>query len=145
MKTKKYFQVQDQKFELEFEKDLTGNLIIPIYAKIPPDKKIQNLFMSVDESDFDEDLKSLAPENLHGNWVTNCYLQLQKLVVSHFIRYGRVLPVDLEAYCAESVLVAISIGDGLSRPLDMDERRFLFKKMLVETSGTLKIPVSIPF
>jgi hypothetical protein len=144
MKIKKSFQVKGLKFEIELEKDVMGKLIVPLYAKIPPENKIQNLFMSVDESNFDEDLKSLTPDNLEGNWVTSCYLQLQKLVVSHFIKFGRVLPADLEAYCAESLQVVISIGDRLSRPLDLNEKRFLFKKMLIETSDELKIPVNIP-
>ena len=72
MKVKKHFQINSSRFEIELEKDIMGNLIVPIYANIPPDKKILNMLMSVDESNFDEDLKALVPENLEGNWINSC-------------------------------------------------------------------------
>ena len=144
MKVKKYFQINESKFEIEIEKDIMGNLIVPIYAKTPPENKILNMLMSVDESNFDEDLKALIPDTLEGNWIDSCYLQLQKLTVSHFIQYARVLPVDLEAYCSESMLVIISIGEGLSQPLSLDQKRSTFKQILTETSNDLKVPLTIP-
>jgi hypothetical protein len=144
MKKTKYYRNNEFNFKIDLELDLQGRFVIPLYAKIPPKSFVKNLVMFSEEEDFDEDMRILIPESLGDDLYISCCNQLDKAILSHVNKFGQILPADLSQLCALSLLVMSSISEAVGRPFSLDEKRKMFKILMVDTSKALKIPIELP-
>lgn len=118
MKIIRTFSSKEGPFRIELEKDYRGKIKVPLYIN-----KLKNgteIILYVNEYDFDQDMKTLVPEAFGEDFVMACFRQLEKLIEGHFTRYGRILPADLELYCAESLAVIVAISETSPPYLSID-------------------------
>ncbi len=144
MKIFKTYRLKEGSLKLELEKDFRGKIVLPMYIEFRPEVKA-NLILYVNESDFDEDMKTLVPDSIGSDFFLSCIEQLRKLVDAHVKRFGRILPADLEMYCTESLVVIIALGKVLHSPLNPDAEKIAFQSILTKFSNEQNIPIEIQF
>jgi hypothetical protein len=143
METKiKAYKIKEGRFKIELGKAYGGRLVLPMYINKPPTAKVQ-LTLIVQESDFDEDMKILVPVSIGDDLFDTCYELLRKLIKSHIMRFGRILPADLETYCTEYVLVISSIVEAGGKPLNPTAKKYVFKSILTKLSDELNLPIEL--
>lgn len=144
MEKTKYYRTAEIDFTINIEQPEHGKVKIPVYANIPAHSLLKSLTVTLSENDFDSDMEILVPASFGDDWGEACFNQLQVRVVKHIQDYGRILPADLECFIAEMVLVISSIGEAIQQPLSFDMRKDVFKRVLVDISDELNIPIEIP-
>jgi len=144
MEITKNYKTKEISFSMKLNKNSSGKIEIPIYAKMPSNVKFEQMSAGISEKDFDEDMKILVPESLGNDWAESCFKQLQKRLKMHFNQYGRIQPADLECFIGEYLLVMGNIGDAINQPMSLSVKQMLFKKFLTDISEELNIPVQIP-
>lgn len=142
MKATKTYHIKEGRLKIELEKDYRGKFILPIYMD-KPTNAVGEMVVFVNETDFDEDMKILIPESLGDDWFLACQNQLEKMIMAHNKKFGRILPADLELYCIESLIVMIAINDSSIQPLSTDQRKLIFKRLVIDISEALNIPLEL--
>lgn len=144
MEISKYYRTQEVSFTMKVNKTTSGKIEIPLYVKMPENTMFNTMSTGISEKDFDEDMETLVPESLGDDWSESCFIQLQKRLKMHYNQFGRIQPADLETFIGEFIIVMSSIGDAINQPLSLADKQKVFKKLLVDISEELNIPVQIP-
>src|SRR5690606_366891 len=116
MEIYKTYQTKEVRFTMKLNKLASGNVEIPLYAKISPDIKFRrkltfkNMSAGISEKDFNADMEILVPQSLGDDWAEACFKQLQIRLKMHYNQYGRIMPADLECFIGEMIIVMSEIG-----------------------------------
>jgi len=140
----KYYETRETSFSIKLNKNISGNIIVPIYPKMPSNVKFDSMATGISEEHFDEDMVILIPEKLGDDWAESCFNQLQIRLRMHYKQYGRIQPSDLECFIGEFILVMSNIGEAINQPMSISDKQKFFKKLLTDISEELNIPIEIP-
>ena len=141
---KKTYRVGKIYFEIQLESPREGMLTLPVDWKVPSNI-LNKYFLNISNKDFDDDMLIMIPASFGEDWMEAFFIQFQKRVKKHMEEFKRTLPADLECYVAELILIFDSIGRFINQPLNETERQTFFKKILLDVSSTLNIPVELKF
>ena len=133
-------------FEVKVEKSLyevgTYQVILPVYAT-PIGIKKSDYITSIDEAEFDEDIKKITPYILGDDYGESCWNQFQIVIKNHIEKYNRITPGDLETYVTMFVMILSVISKGSSEPLNETSEDNLFMKILTELSNHLGLEIKV--
>lgn len=139
------FYTKELSFDIDYEETTDGKVTFPMYIKMRKDSPMKELTITLNKIEFIVDLQDLTPISLGSDWGEACFNQLQKVLQKHISKYQRILPSDLEYYVNQTVTIMTSITKKLGEPLSTEEQQLSFKRMLIDISKHLEIPVEINF
>jgi hypothetical protein len=103
----------------------------PIPRLIPEDFFLSpgNYTVNVTKQEFIEDVNFQIPKSLDGQLEDVAFESLYQIMVKHINAFGRILPVDLDTYIGQNILLFNSILQALGKPiLSKEEQEERFSK-----------------
>lgn len=124
----------------------------PIPRPIPEDSFLSqsDYTMNASVREFLDDIHSQLPATLDGDLEEIAFESLYQVMVKHINKFGRILPVDLDSYIGQNILLfnAIMTAQGKA-PLNKIEQEERFSKFNYMAFGilpeNLKVIYRTPF
>lgn len=113
--------------------DLTYNYPIP--RPIPQDSFLNtgDYTMNVSKKEFIEDIRFQIPKSLDGQIEDIAFESLYQIMVKHINQFARILPVDLDSYIGQNILLFNAIlkaqGNPILSKVEQEERFSKFNYM----------------
>ena len=118
--------------------DLTYNYPIP--RPIPQGSFLNtgDYTMNVSKQEFLDDIKFQIPKSLDGEIEDIAFESLYQIMVKHINQFGRILPVDLDSYIGQNILLFNAILKAQGKPiLNRQEQEERFSKFNYMAFGIL--------
>lgn len=112
----------------------------PIPRPIPEDSFLNqsDYTMNVSKQEFIDDMTFQLPKSLDGKIEDIAFESLYQIMVKHINTYGRILPVDLDSYIGQNILLFNSILKAQNKPtLNKEDQEELFSKFNYMAFGIL--------
>lgn len=112
----------------------------PIPRTIPTDSFLSqgDYTMNASKKEFMNDINSQIPKSLNGDLEEIAFESLYQVMVKHINKFGRILPVDLDSYIGQNILLFNSILQAQGKTtLTKEEQEERFSKFNYMAFGIL--------